>query len=88
MPAVSVSPSVSTEIVPEDYGRTCVVITNTHSSSNLHISFQEAATTDHAYIGPLGNMTLAGDGVPKCKINGISSSGAITANYSKLSSGR
>ena len=87
MPAVTVSDATSTEIVGEDYQRTCVVISNSHASSNLHISFGVDATTDDAYIAPGGNMTLAGDRIAKCAINGLSSSGTIVAKFSKLSAG-
>jgi hypothetical protein len=86
MPAVSVSASVSTEIVPIDYSRTLVVITNADTSANIHIAFGISATTNDAYIAPGGNMTI-GDSRCKCAINGISSSGTITAKYSKLSAG-
>ena len=87
MAAVNVSATVSTEIVGADYQRTLILITNTHATSNLHIAFGEAATTGHAYITAGGNMTLAGDRIAKCAINGFSSSGTIVANYSKLSAG-
>ena len=86
MPAISVSPTTSTEIVAVDYNRTLVVITNADSSANLHINFGAAASTDEAFIGPLGNMTI-GDSRCKAAINGLSSSGTITAKYSKLSAG-
>jgi len=88
MPAVSVSSSTSTEIVPVDYTRTLVVLTNTDASANCYINFGAAATSGEAYIGPGGNMTIsAGDSRCRCAINGLSSSGTITINYSKLSVG-
>jgi hypothetical protein len=86
MPAVSVSPTTSTLIVAVDYDRTLVVISNADASANLHINFAAAATTNEAYISPGGNMTI-GDSRCKVAINGISSSGTITAKYSKLSAG-
>jgi len=84
MPAVTVSSSTSTEIVPVDYARSIVVITNDDGSANLHISFGGTASTNEAYISPKGNMTVADERV-KCAINGLSSSGSITAKYSTLS---
>jgi hypothetical protein len=86
MPAVTVLAASSTEIVPEDYARTLVVVANADASANIHIAFGVAATTNDAYIAPGGNMTID---EPRCKcaINGISSSGNITAKYSKLSLG-
>ena len=87
MPAVSVLDSASTEIVAVDYYRNIVLITNSHATSKLHIAFGAAATTNDAYIPAGGNMTLAGDRIFKGAINGISSSGTITANYSKVSPG-
>jgi len=87
MPAVVVSDATSTQIVAEDFQRTLVLISNSHATSKLHIAFGETATTDHAYVAAGGNMTLAGDRIAKCAINGLSSSGNITANYSKLSAG-
>lgn len=87
MPAVSVLDSVSTEILAADYQRTIAVITNSHATSNLHISLGGTATTNDAYISPNGNMTIAGDRIFKGAINGISSSGTITAKYSKVSPG-
>lgn len=86
MPAVSVSAVTSTEIVPVDYDRTLVVVTNSDTAANLHINFGAAATTSEAYIAPGGNMTI-GDSRCKAAINGLSSSGTITAKYSKLSAG-
>lgn len=86
MPAVSVSAVTSTEIVPVDYNRTLVVITNSDSTANCHINFGAAATTNEAYIAPGGNMTI-GDSRCKAAINGLSSSGTITVKYSKLSAG-
>jgi len=86
MPAVNVSAVSSTEIVPVDYNRTLVVITNADASSNIHINFGAAATTNEAYIAPGGNMTI-GDSRCKAAINGLSSSGTVTAKYSKLSAG-
>lgn len=88
MPSVSVSAVTSTTIVAADYYRTLVVITNSEASggANLHISFGGTATTNDAYISPGGNMTIGDDRV-KCAINGLSSSGTITAKYSKLSPG-
>ena len=86
MPAVTIPDSASTTLVAEDYQRTIVLISNSHASSNLHISFGGTATTNDAYVPPGGNMTL-GDSRCKCAINAISSSGDITAKYSKLSAG-
>ena len=86
MPAVSVSATTSTEIVPVDYTRTLVVITNSDNAANIHIAFGVDATTNDAYIAPGGNMTI-GDSRCKAAINGISSSGTVTAKYSKLSAG-
>lgn len=86
MPAVSVSSAASTTIVPVDYNRTIVVITNTDTSALLHINFGASATTNEAYIGPGGNMTI-GDSRCKAAINGIASTGTITAKYSTLSAG-
>lgn len=83
MPAVVVSATVSTEIVAEDFKRSLVLLTNSDSTANLHISFGIVATTSDAFISPLGNMTVTGD-MCKCAINGLSSSGSITAKYSKL----
>ena len=87
MAAVTVPDSASTQIVAANYQRTALVITNTHATSNLHIAFGDTATTDHAYIPAGGNMTFAGDRIAKCQVNGISSSGDITAKYSQLSAG-
>lgn len=86
MPAVSVLASSSTEIVPIDFNRTLIVITNSDTAANCHIAFGIAATTNDAYIAPGGNMTI-GDSRCKAAINGISSSGTITIKYSKLSAG-
>lgn len=86
MPAVSVLATTSTEIVPVDYNRTLVVITNADSSANCHINFGAAASTNEAYLAPGGNMTI-GDSRCKAAINGLSSSGTITVKYSKLSAG-
>lgn len=86
MPAVSVSAVTSTEIVPVDYSRTLVVVTNSDATANLHINFGASATTNEAYISPGGNMTI-GDSRCKAAINGLSSSGTITVKYSKLSAG-
>lgn len=86
MPAVSVSATTSTEIVPVDYTRTLVVITNADATANLHINFGVSASTNEAYIAPGGNMTI-GDSRCKAAINGLSSVGTITAKYSKLSAG-
>lgn len=85
MPAVSIPDSASTELVPTDYNRCLVVISNSHATSNLHISFGGTATTNDGYIAAGGNMTLGGDGIFKGPINAISSSGTITAKYSKSS---
>jgi len=87
MPAVSIPDSASTQIVAADYTRTLIVISNSHATSNLHIAFGATATTNDAYIGPGGNMTITGDSRCLCQINGLSSSGTITAKYSKLSAG-
>ena len=84
MPAVNVSATVSTKIVPEDFYRTLVVITNADASAKLHINFGAEASTSEAYISPGGNMTI-GDSKCKSAINGISSSGTIVVKYSKLS---
>lgn len=86
MPSVSVSATTSTEIVPVDYYRTLVVITNSDASANCYINFGAAATSNEAYIAPGGNMTI-GDSRCKAAINGLSSSGTITVKYSKLSAG-
>ena len=88
MPSVSVSAVTSTEIVPADYYRKLVVITNAEASggANLHFSFGGVATTNDAYISPGGNMTIGDDRVKRA-INGLSSSGTITAKYTKLSPG-
>lgn len=88
MPAVSVSPTTSTEIVAADYNRTLVIITNTEASggANCHIAFGAAATTNEAYIAPGGSLTI-GDSRCKAAINGLSSTGTITIKYSKLSAG-
>ena len=86
MPAVSVSSASSTEIVPVDYYRTLVVITNSDSAINIHIAFGEPATTSHAYISPGGNMTI-GDSRCRSAINGIGASGTPVAKFSKLSAG-
>lgn len=88
MPAVTVSAVTSTEIVPVDYSRTVVIITNTAASggANLHLNFGAAATTDEAYLAPGGTLTI-GDSRCKSAINGLSSSGNLTAKYSKLSAG-
>jgi len=87
MPAVSVSAVTSTEIVPIDYNRTVLVISNTDASAKCHLSFGGTATTNDAYIPAGGNLTLAGDRIFKGAINGLSSSGTITVNYSKASPG-
>ena len=87
MAAVTVSAVDSTEIVGVDYQRTVLVISNSHVTSYLHIAFGEDATDEHAYIPPQGNMTLAGDRIPKCAVNGLSSAGNLEAFYSKLSAG-
>jgi hypothetical protein len=87
MAAVTVPDSASTLIITANYQRTALVVSNTHSTSNLHIAFGEAATTDHAYVPAGGNMTFAGDRIAKCAIYGISSSGDITAKYSQLAAG-
>ena len=84
MPAVTVSSSTSTEIVPVDYYRSIVVVTNSDSAINIHIAFGVSATTNDAFISPLGNMTLTGERA-KCAINGIGASGSPVAKYSKLS---
>lgn len=86
MPAVSVLATTSTEIVPVDYQRRLVLITNSDATAKCHIAFGTAATTNDAYIAAGGNMTLTGD-VYKGAINGLSSSGTITVNYSKSSAG-
>lgn len=86
MPAVSVLDSASTEIVAIDYNRTLVVISNSHATSKLHVAFGAAATTNDAYIPAGGSLTVTGERF-KAAINGISSSGTITANYSKFSGG-
>lgn len=87
MPAVTVSATTSTEIVPADYSRVLVVITNTHATSKLYVAFGSDATANDAYIAAGGNMTLAGDRIFKGAINGLSSSGNLTAQYSKSSAG-
>ena len=87
MPAVSVSPSVSTVIVPADGLRTILVITNTDETNNCYINFGGTATVDDAFIPAGGNMTIAGDRIWKGSINGLSSSGTITIKYSKASPG-
>lgn len=87
MPAVNVSAVTSTEIVPENYNRTLLALTNSDSSANLHITFGTTASTDDAFIPPLGNMTISGDTRCRCAINGISSSGTIVAKYSQLAMG-
>lgn len=88
MPAVNVSATTSTEIVPVDYTRTLVVLTNTDATAKCYINFGAAATSGEAYIAAGGNMTIsAGDSRCRCAINGLSSSGTITVNYSKLSAG-
>lgn len=87
MAAVTVSAVTSTEIVAADYQRTVLVISNSHATSNLHIAFGEDATDEHAYIPAQGNMTLAGDRIAKCVINGLSSAGNLEAFYSQLSAG-
>lgn len=86
MPAVSVSSVNSTQIVPADYDRTLLVITNTDLSAKCHINFASAASTSEAYIAPGGSLTI-GEGRCKTAINGLSSSGTITINYSNLSAG-
>ena len=87
MAAVTVPDDDTIEIVPENFQRTVLLITNTHATSNLYIAFGEDATAVHAYIPPQGNLTLAGDRIPKCAINGTSSSGDIEAHYSQLAAG-
>ena len=87
MALVTVPDDASTQIVAADYQRTVLVISNSHATSNLYIAFGEDATDEHAFIPALGNMTLAGDRIPKCLINGLSSSGNISALYSQLSAG-
>lgn len=86
MPAVSVLATTSTQIVPESFYRTLVLITNSDATANLHIAFGSTASTNEGFISPLGNMTLTGERC-KCAINGISSSGTITAKYSVLNAG-
>jgi len=86
MPAVSVTSSASTEIVPANYQRTLLLITNSDSSALLHIAFGEPATTSHAYISPGGNMTI-GDSRCRAAINGIASTGTLSAKYSELDAG-
>lgn len=88
MPAVSVSAVTSTQIVAADYDRSILVITNTDGSANLHINFGATASTNESYIPPGGNMTISvPDNRVKCAVNGLSSSGTITAKYSKFSPG-
>ena len=87
MATVSVSSLLSTEIVPENYNRNAVVITNTDITANLYIAFGEDATAGHAFIPPEGNLTFAGDRIAKCAINGLSSLGTIDVNYSTLNAG-
>jgi len=88
MPAISVSAVTSTQIAPADYDRSLIVITNTDSAAKCYINFGGTASSGDAYISPGGNMTIAGDGLWKGAINGLSSSGTITVNYSKASPGR
>jgi len=89
MPAVSVSPSTSTQIVAVNYNRTIVVVTNAESvgGANIHFAFGRVATTDDAYLAPGGNMTITGDARCLAAINGLSSSGTATAKYTELSTG-
>lgn len=87
MPSVSVSAVTSTQIVAPDYNRILIVITNSDATAKCHINFGGTATTNDAYIGPGGNMTIAGDHLWMGAINGISSSGTITVKYSSASPG-
>lgn len=85
MPSVSVSAVTSTEIVPADGTRDMVVISNTDATAKLYVAFGIVANSSAAYIPAGGNMTISGVRW-KGAINGLSSSGTITANYSKASS--
>ena len=62
------------------------MITNADASANLHISFGGTASTNEGFVSPLGNLTVTGERC-KCAINGLSSSGTITAKYSALNAG-
>lgn len=86
MPAVSITTN-SAELIPVNYNRTALMITNSDSTNNLHVVFGGTATTNDAYIPPGGNMTLAGDRIWKGAINAIASAGTITAKYSEASPG-
>lgn len=87
MPAVSIPSTGSTLLLAADYNRGMVVITNSDSTNNLHISFGGVASTNDAYISPGGNMTLAGREIYKGVINAVASASTITAKYSGSSPG-
>lgn len=83
MPAVSIDGTGGT-IVSENYSRLGIIISNSHATSNLHLTFDgTTATTNEAYIPPGGSLSVS-DYRMKHKINGISSSGTITVKYSEI----
>ena len=85
MPAVSVVATGSgTTIVAANYNRLGIVISNSSSTANCHLTFGTTdPTTNDAYIPPGGNIALS-DIRMKHQINGISSSGTITIKYSEI----
>lgn len=86
MPAVSVG-ATSTSIVAANYNRRLLLISNTDSTNNVHLSFgTTSATTNEGYIPAGGNLTLTGDAC-KSAVNGIASSGTITVKYSEFAPG-
>ena len=85
MPAVSVvATGTGTTIVDANYNRLGIIISNSDSVANCHLSFGTVApTTNDAYIPPGGNIALS-DFRMKHQIIGISSSGTSTIKYSEI----
>ena len=87
MPAVTVSATTSTEIVPASINRVMVAIKNTSTSADLHLSFGGTATTNDYFLSPGESFIDSPNRPMKVAINGLSSSGNLTAKYSQLLTG-
>lgn len=86
MPSVSVGTS-TTEIVSINYSRTWLAIKNSSSTADLHINFDQAATTDDFFLSPLESMVISPERTNKSAVNGIASAGTITVKFSVINQG-
>lgn len=83
MPSVSIGTGGGT-IVNANFKRIGIVISNSSSTANLHFTFDGSMpTTSEAYIPPGGSLSIS-DYRIKHQINGASSTGTVTVNYTEI----